>query len=256
VSVHIFHCKKELTPIYFPLKHYTLPKELVVFTFQSQRRFAPALVAVLFSAVLLAAINKSKADIIYQIIDDQAVQNGYMLSGTITTDGNMGNLSSSDIRGWSWSVTNGVNTYSANSTQPGTSSGISPGDIFATSSYIALYSTTDLANAGGMGMGAPISVPGHGQLTSYIQWTQSTLEANAFTSAVYFEPGFPNNGTPWWTDLITSTPYNLPNGWEIANDGVAAVPEPSSLTLLASAATVIGAGYCLRRYKGRKRRRS
>ena len=77
-----------------------------MFTSPSPRRFALAVALVLFSAVLLAfASNAWAGQITYDIRHLPAYQDGYALSGTITTDGNTGYITSLDITNWSWTAT-------------------------------------------------------------------------------------------------------------------------------------------------------
>jgi hypothetical protein len=49
-------------------------------------------------ALLLGSVGRVKADIIYSIENYASLQNGYTLSGTITTDRTIGTLNESDIK--------------------------------------------------------------------------------------------------------------------------------------------------------------
>lgn len=175
----------------------------------------------------------AKADIVYSIVDNEAVQNGYTLSGTIRTDGKTGTITAQDILSWSYSVTNGVNTYSADSSQAGSRIGLD-GLIIATSDYIELPAAT-VSNPSTLNLFGP---------NSHVQWSGSTLADYAFTSA------FEYNGTwPWWHDYTYTTPHDVPGGWAIADHGTAtATPEPSSLIMFGLAGTAM-AGYTWRRRK-------
>ena len=80
-------------------------------TLPSRRRLAPAVAHILFSAVLLASVSATRAGYItYNLVDYPANETDVMtsgtdtLSGTIITDGASGLLSSSDIRGGSWTL--------------------------------------------------------------------------------------------------------------------------------------------------------
>ena len=75
-------------------------------------------------AALLACLPcvTSNADIVYNFVDYKELQNGYTLTGTITTDGTTGgtfSLSSPHILGWSWTATKGLDTFSVSSTDAG-----------------------------------------------------------------------------------------------------------------------------------------
>ncbi len=169
----------------------------------------------------LGAPAAKASNITYRIVDNPAVQNGYTLSGSITTNGQIGTLASQDILSWNWTVTNGINTYTADSSQVGSFIGLD-GTILATSDYIELPAQ-------------PVTSPSTLNLfgpNSHVQWSGSTIQNNAFTSA------FQVNGSwPWWHDQTTTTPHDVPGGWAIADQGVTqAVPEPSSLALASSLA--------------------
>jgi len=71
----------------------------------------------LAAAALLAVClpQASRASMIYDIVDYPGLENGWTLSGTITTDGTIGTLSASDITAWSWTLTNGATTDNWNS---------------------------------------------------------------------------------------------------------------------------------------------
>jgi hypothetical protein len=57
--------------------------------------------------------------ITYNVVDDPIDQNGWTLSGTITTDGVIGHLSSSDVTSWSLSISEVAITYNYSSADAG-----------------------------------------------------------------------------------------------------------------------------------------
>jgi PEP-CTERM motif len=57
--------------------------------------------------------------ITYNIVDDPIDQNGWTLMGTITTDGVIGALQSSDVTSWSLSISQAATTYKYSSADPG-----------------------------------------------------------------------------------------------------------------------------------------
>jgi hypothetical protein len=62
--------------------------------------------------VISCGTRTAQADTIYNLISFPTLQNGYSVTGTITTDGRLGTLAYSDIIATSiTSVTNGVSTY-------------------------------------------------------------------------------------------------------------------------------------------------
>lgn len=172
----------------------------------------------------------AKASIVYTIVDNPAVQNGYTLSGTITTDGHIGAIVAQNILGWNWKVTNGVNTYWADSTQPGSHIGMDT--LIATSDYIELPA---------MPVSSPVTLNLFGP-SSHVQWSGSTLQDYAFTSAFQY-----NGSWPWWHDHITTTPHDVPGGWAIAHNGISSVPEPASLMMIGLSAAAIAGRHAWRR---------
>ena len=150
----------------------------------------------------LPMLPAAHATTIYRIVNNPAVQSGYTLSGTITTDGTLGTIYSTNVVAWSFLATNGVNAYSANSSQPGSSVYID--GIVATPDYLELPSST---------VSSPYDINLNGA-TSGLQWSGSTLQSGAFTSALHW-----NSTWPWWQDHITTTPHDVPGGWAIADNG-------------------------------------
>ena len=83
-------------------------------------RTALAVALGLFLAVLVAAVSNAWAnDITYSIDNYPADQNGWTITGTITTDGTIGPLVSNNVISWAWTIENGTQTYNASSTDQG-----------------------------------------------------------------------------------------------------------------------------------------
>ena len=110
-----------------------------VFNPRSHRRFVKALAMFLVLLVLQVSAKHATANIIYDIVNYPAYQNGWTITGTITTDGNTGTITSSDLDAFSFSITNGTTTYSASSPSGSFSAA---GTITATSTNL---SVVDLA---------------------------------------------------------------------------------------------------------------
>jgi hypothetical protein len=70
------------------------------------------------SLTCCAATNCMGGSIVYNIVNYADLQNGYTLSGAITTDGAIGTLTSADVTAWSFSVT-GPTSYQASSQTAG-----------------------------------------------------------------------------------------------------------------------------------------
>ncbi|MGA2034584.1 MAG: PEP-CTERM sorting domain-containing protein [Thermoguttaceae bacterium] len=211
--------------------------------------------AVLPLVVIIASPPTAQAETIYNLINFPQYQNGWNfpggwnMSGTITTDGNMGLLTTSDIKAWSWTATNGTYTYSANSSQSGTScSTWGSNGVFATSSYLALPLSTG-ANYG-INLVSTIPPPSPYTLGNLNYQLGDSAMANYVCDALYWYNFSYTPVAPWWTDGISagsngvSTPIG--NAWEFANGGTA-TPEPSTLTLLVSALLGLAVVYLRRR---------
>jgi hypothetical protein len=176
--------------------------------------------------------------ITYHIQNYAALQNGYTLSGTITTDGTLGVLASSDIASWTFTVTKGSFSSTMNSTDPGTSAALS--NLTATATQILLpppLSATDfnffnLTNTAGQGL----------------VYNQNPQPLGVFPFYVASTPD--NHGNPYWFDSTPPPPSLGGTTWVIAQVSQApTVPEPASLTL-----ALLG-GACVAVFERTRRRR-
>jgi hypothetical protein len=173
-----------------------------------------SVIALVGAAIPLAV---SADEIVYSIVNNPAVQNGYALSGTITTDGKTGMIQPADVLAWDFLATDGVHTFSANSTELASSVGMGVSGILATTDYLALPSSTV---SDPYGFWLAVWTPG---AASLVQWTGSTLENGAFTSA-----SMANGSWSWWQDFITTTPHDVPGGWAIAVKRGTNIPDVGS----------------------------
>jgi hypothetical protein len=89
---------------------------------ESEDSMCRALLAALLALSLTccSATNCMGGSIVYNIQNYADLQNGYTLSGTITTDGTIGTLTSTDMIAWSFSVT-GPTSYQLTSQTAGAS---------------------------------------------------------------------------------------------------------------------------------------
>jgi hypothetical protein len=159
--------------------------------------------------VAVLATSSAKADITYNIVDYPADQNGHTVSGSITTDGHIGPLSSSDIK--SWTVTIDSTTFASTDPQALVS-------IPDTKAVLASSTAITIAFD-------PIGAPNFNEvaLSSEPDGTMATLSSLAyerdFTSRSY--SAFLNNGPFLW---FTDDPHmGGTDPWVIAT---ATVPEP------------------------------
>jgi hypothetical protein len=182
----------------------------------SVSRLAPRIVLPLFllSAAVLAT-SSAKADITYSLQNYPADQDGHTLSGTITTDGHIGPLSSSDIK--SWTVTIDSTTFA--STDPQASV-----EIPDTKAVLASSTAITIAFD-------PVGAPNFNyfSLSSEPDGTMATLSSLSYerddTERTY--AAFLNNGPFLW---LTDDPHmGGTDPWVIA----AVVPEPSTAIVAA-----------------------
>jgi len=150
------------------------------------------------------------ADRTYNIQNYPDLQNGWTLSGTITTDGTIGTIIPPNILSWTWTITNGASSFTVSSTDPG-----------------AVVKTTDGITATGVALLVPfpnqallLTSPG-GALTWGTDLTQYSTAGEAFLT--------PTTGTGWST---TETAEPGSPAWLFASTSPVAVPEPSSLNIV------------------------
>ena len=199
------------------------------------------LVAVVFG---LLGVKSSlvHGNLIYNIQDHASYQNGWTLSGTITTDGNLGVLTAADILSWSVTISNGSTTLSFD--DGGQNVGLFAGyssfyGITATSSQ--LYAPTPPSNGGvtGIVLGSPRTVgqPFNGPQGPTVAWSRSDFVPNSS----YLEVD-PQVGYDW---RVTGSNLNSFD-WIVAS--TAAVPEPSTLSLF----VLGGVGMAVAGYRRRR----
>ncbi len=164
--------------------------------------------------------------IIYDIQNYPADQNGHTLSGTITTDGVIGTLTSADIKAWTVTFDN---TYTFRLSDVGSGTTVI-GDVQATAQTITIGPAP---SSGGSDFGmysGPFPAYGNGVASVfYIR-----LNAPPYPLPEY-EAGYPPISTAalLWDTLNPNMGGTEP--WVIAVAPASAVPEPSSLWLLGTA---------------------
>jgi hypothetical protein len=165
-------------------------------------------------AILLVPHLSQAGQITYSIQNYAADQNGSTLSGSVTTDGNLGTLTSADIVAWTWTVT------------PPTGPALTLSGVTST---VSLLMATDQQLL--LPIGENNAIPSEFFLVGPVGSSSASLQ--------YFRPsvgqgdniysaGNGNLGSSYW---ITDNPQvGGTDPWVI---GVAAssVPEPSSLVL-------------------------
>ena len=174
----------------------------------------------------------TRADLIYNIQNYPSDQSGHTLSGTITTDGTIGTLTSGNIVSW---VVTLDGTESFRSTDSGAITGVESLD--ATSTNLTL-SNSNFASV--LNLGVSIS----NVEADEVFWRNSSLSSQLLYLAKY-------NSAQIWSTTTPSLGGSEP--WLIAVAQSSTVPEPSSLPI-AGSAIICGIGVCVRRMRIRHRK--
>ncbi len=162
--------------------------------------------------------------ITYAIVNYPEFQNGWTLSGSITTDGKTGAILSSDITAWSWTISMGTMSFTYANTSPGAS--VSPfGGVMASASEIYLPKPASTGGVNELGLG--VTVP---DASSLLMWKQQITNGgdDIGVYSAYVQNSAPN---AWSTNPNTTTGLGGEN-WIVA-----VVPEPSSLFLAGTGIT-------------------
>jgi hypothetical protein len=181
----------------------------------------------LFLTVCLAAESMG-GPITYNIESYAALQNGYTLSGTITTDGTIGTLARANVTSWSFSVT-GPTSYQLTSLTP--TAGFVLDNLTATATSLTLAPPTadqeSLLSFQGGSFGSTITNLG------YDRNPVNPGEGGPATDAYSSFNGTGAASGISWRDVVDNPPGLQLGGstWVIATVTGSAVPEPSTLTL-------------------------
>jgi hypothetical protein len=186
-------------------------------------------------------IQANNLPITYQIVNYPTYQDGYTITGTITTDGDLGVISVSDILSWQWTVSSvhasstdesGLNDTYGGIVSPPTFTA-SETDLTLISGIFDMYDASDFQIVN--------SNPSYASVNLEWAYVPSSIE-NFLTSGYYTSGGV--EGTIYWR--YGPTGGTQIGGGLIADDGVA-VPEPNTLTLLVSALLGLAGVVYLRR---------
>lgn len=168
------------------------------------------------------------APITYAFVNNTAYQNEYSLSGSITTDGTLGPLSSSNITNWTWAVTKaGTNTVAF--TESGT---------YATVGRIEASATQFTLLAGSGFDGAAVQLDGALGSLSWGRYAEQNYGGGYIqpASEFYRAAGSTSGGYKnFWKNSVEGTlPLNstAEGAWIIAGESTSTVPEPSTYGLL------------------------
>ena len=173
--------------------------------------------------IAMAAFQTTSADAgtIYSIVNPSNNQSGYTVSGQIEIKNgtSFGALNTNDISSWSWSATNGTNTYAASSTDSGASADNYDGlSVRETGIYLA--KDTYNFSLRGSATNYPQLQWGNG---GYPNFQMNTEEFNA--EILVYAPAFETDAT---------------YGWQIASPSPTSVPEIDPNSLGSVLALVLG----------------
>jgi hypothetical protein len=178
-------------------------------------------------------------DITYQLVNYPAYQDGWTLSGSITTNGTLGLLTNTDdFLSWTWTVSqSGQPSFTVNSTEPGAYLE-SNGPIMASSTQLILFLPPPVGNAvGAFGIGVDLDNSAVLQTLTYLIYSNPSRD---LYSAVNLTPSGPD--IFYWSD--NESQALTPQGTFII--AAAAVPEPASV-VLGGLAAICGIAYGLAR---------
>lgn len=190
------------------------------------------------------------APITYTFVDNSGFQSGHTLSGSITTDGTIGNLANQNILNWNWTITNyatsavAMTGSNANSFESDTQLAI----VIASATQITMMQSppTGAASGSNLLLFGPLG---------YVLWQRVTVDGNTGLPAdrylaEYLSPDtIEDNNRILWNNRADSATLSLksnPSGaWVIAE--ASAVPELSTHCLIFSG--LIFAAVAVRRRK-------
>ena len=179
----------------------------------------------------------------YNLVNHPDYQDGWTLSGTITTDGTIGLLQSSDITSWTWTVTKPGSSQTYRS-GPGTVS-YADGLTATNTGLLILIRTTSTAaeillntNSGGINDGYGNIGGGSMSVPTYYTGAAGLLQADHFVF--------------YWGDGPSQS-VAVPQE-EFTFASTTAVPEPASLYLLGFAAVCVSVYVMGHKVMGHKRR--
>jgi PEP-CTERM motif len=188
---------------------------------------------------LIAAPLTHAASITYTIQSYAALQNGYSLSGSITTDGTIGTLTGTDITAWSYTITKGAFIYQDSTLNPG---------AFASASNLTASSTSLTLAPAPPNSGIELaSITGDSTTTNYLIWdrvgTNLPSPNDSYGAGVDSVVG----SVTYWQESSNNNGLSLGGSTWIIATATTAVPEPGTLTLASLGIACLAAAEWARR---------
>jgi hypothetical protein len=181
-----------------------------------------AIPLLILAATSLTPREVGAASITYDVVNFPDLQNGYTVTGTITTNGATGTIPPSDITSWDITITQGNNTIEEFTTTNTTAAGF----FFATPTSIAIP-----FDFGGM-------VFQNANETNRIGWLNDVHSLSSYSATV--------NSTVLWASLREDSIGVI----------ATAVPEPSSAVLASIGAVAVFFAYGWSRHRRAQRRQA
>lgn len=160
--------------------------------------------------------------ITYDLNDYSSLQNGWTLSGSITTDGTIGEIGAQDILSWQYTISNGVTSFSASSASGGytqvTHVTATPTQLLLSAPNGFTYNQLWLIGSSSDPLASFLlydrdNTGESPEQAFYRQWVRPNYSWSAYSQD---SAGLPLGGDPW----------------VIATAQSAAVPEPASIVLV------------------------
>jgi PEP-CTERM motif len=188
--------------------------------FEEERKMKKQFGIIVGILMLVGSGQVMAGNITYDLVSYPTVQGGYNLTGTVTTDGTLGNLSSANIVSWSWQA---GSVWSASSANPRASVYID-GTVIATPTSIYLPSPF---TGGASFVGFELyDYRGDFQEDRW-NYGPSGNYVNVYSEMTWTPPG-QSSDTKWFYETSLGGPVASTDPWVIAT----AVPEPATLLLL------------------------
>lgn len=168
---------------------------------------------------LLISSTPALAAVTYKLVDYPQYQNGWTLSGSITTDGATGDITAGHIKAWDWTITQGNLSFSRDSTN-------SEAEFWPPLAEQKCFHATSTSLSMIPGWWASLVYSTDpGAADDDLGWNWISLDGGQTMQPYYFCAVDNTYGWAAWNTTLAG-----PNGWIVAT-----VPEPSTIALLFAA---------------------